>query len=66
MYDAYPTGPATGMRYTINLDGTISVADKRSLVLGLTSAGHGEEEVIMSAPTAAPAARSCCRNGQTF
>jgi len=50
MYDAYPTGPATGMRYTINLDGTISVADKRSLVLGLTSAGHGEEEVLQLVP----------------
>jgi hypothetical protein len=50
MYDAYPTGPATGMRYTINLDGTIAIADKRSLVLGLTSAGHGEEEVLQLVP----------------
>jgi hypothetical protein len=50
MYDAYPTGPASGMRYTINMDGTISVADKRSLVLGLKSAGHGEEEVLQLVP----------------
>ena len=46
MYDAYPSGPATGMRYSINADGTISVLSKRHLVLGLRKLRNGSTEVL--------------------
>jgi hypothetical protein len=36
MYDAYPTGPAYGMRFRINQGGTISAEEKPNLVLDLS------------------------------
>ena len=35
VYDAYPQGPATGQKWIINDDGSISPTDARHLVLGL-------------------------------
>ena len=46
MYDAYPTGPAYGMRFRINQGGTISAEEKPNLVLGLKRVDHGAEDVL--------------------
>ena len=41
LYDAYPAGPATGQKWVLNENGSISPQRKPELVLGLTSCEHG-------------------------
>ena len=45
VYDAYPSGPATGQKWIINDDGSISQFDKRNLVLGLSNHHKGWDVV---------------------
>jgi hypothetical protein len=55
IYDAYPTGPATGQKWIINSDGSISQHEKRHLVLGLAN-HHSGWDVVKLVKAGAPSA----------
>ena len=55
IYDAYPTGPATGQKWIINSDGSISQHEERHLVLGLAN-HHSGWDVVKLVKAGAPSA----------